>query len=257
MQRDEWLRTKSTEMASARRAGRLYGVLDETLIGSEDAAYELQGAAIAAYGKPVAGWKIGATTKEIQARIGASQPFSGPIFSNDIFGDGAELPVAPGMRGVESEIAFRLAADLPRRDVGYSVEEIAGSVSEAALAIEVIAKWQAFEGRPNVFQSIADFGLNGALVIGPRLEGWRDIDLSHIEARCLVNGAEKAAGRADVVMGNPINALVWLAQEGPGIKAGQWISSGTMTGLTPVAAGDEVVAEFAGLGRVQVRFEKG
>ena len=53
--------------------------------------------------------------------------------------------------------------------------------------------------------------------------------------------------------GDPLRLLVWLANEGArslgGLRAGQWVTTGSCTGTVLVAPGSEVVAEFPGLGR--------
>ena len=42
-----------------------------------------------------------------------------------------------------------------------------------------------------------------------------------------------------------------------GIKAGEVVSTGTCTGVTPIAPGQTLVADFGDLGRVEVRFIAG
>jgi 2-keto-4-pentenoate hydratase len=57
--------------------------------------------------------------------------------------------------------------------------------------------------------------------------------------------------------GDPVRLLAWLANEGArslgGLRAGQWVTTGSCTGTVMVAPGTVVVAELSGLGRAEVQ----
>ena len=77
-------------------------------------------------------------------------------------------------------------------------------------------------------------------------------DPKQVTARCLVDGEQTGQGDASLVLGNPFSALLWLANEGPGLAAGDWISTGTLTGLAPLTAAASVVGDFGELGQVRL-----
>ena len=56
--------------------------------------------------------------------------------------------------------------------------------------------------------------------------------------------------------GDPMRLMVWLANEGAcslgGLRAGQWVTTGSCTGNLLVARGAQVVAELEGVGRAEV-----
>lgn len=84
----------------------------------------------------VAGYKIGLTTPIMQRLCGIGEPCYGAIFSRDVHHRCAELVAADYCRlGVETEIAFRLGADLPQ---GSAPGEIAAAVESCMAAIELI-----------------------------------------------------------------------------------------------------------------------
>lgn len=62
----------------------------------------------------------------------------------------------------------------------------------------------------------------------------------------------------DIVMGNPLTPLLWLAEElrrwGQGLHAGEMISTGSATGMMPIREGKRVRALFGGDARVEIRF---
>ncbi len=75
---------------------------------------------------------------------------------------------------------------------------------------------------------------------------------------CTGDGEAVADGVGANALGDPLNVLEWTANHlsalGDGIRAGEVVSTGTCTGLTPIAPGETLVADFGDLGRVEVRF---
>ena len=71
----------------------------------------------------------------------------------------------------------------------------------------------------------------------------------------MVNGREAARGWGDAVLGDPVNAVVWLAgkltQFGMSLRAGDLIMTGSITRMLPLSPGDRARAEFAGIGTVE------
>ena len=68
----------------------------------------------------------------------------------------------------------------------------------------------------------------------------------------MINGVLRGTGTGDRALGDPLNVLLWLANqqstEGRGLKSGEIVSTGTCTGLDPVLPGDRVQADFGDLG---------
>ncbi|MFP4270242.1 MAG: fumarylacetoacetate hydrolase family protein, partial [Alphaproteobacteria bacterium] len=68
-----------------------------------------------------------------------------------------------------------------------------------------------------------------------------------------VDGVAAAHGRGADVLGHPLAALAWLTGQGIALPAGALVSTGTCTGLTPIAAGATAEGDFGPLGRVRVQ----
>ena len=84
----------------------------------------------------VAGYKIGLTTPIVQRMCRIGEPCYGAIFSRAVHHRRAELAAADYCHlGVETEITFRLGADLPQ---GGTPGEIAAAVESCMAAIELI-----------------------------------------------------------------------------------------------------------------------
>jgi 2-keto-4-pentenoate hydratase len=73
-----------------------------------------------------------------------------------------------------------------------------------------------------------------------------------------VNGVLRGMGTGARALGDPMNVLLWLANQqsihGRVLKSGEIVSTGTCTGLDPVMRGDHVQADFGDLGSVQISF---
>jgi len=62
-----------------------------------------------------------------------------------------------------------------------------------------------------------------------------------------------------VVLGDPVNVLEWfinaLRVRGLAMLPGQFVMTGTMTGIHTPEPGESAVADFGDLGRVEVTFD--
>jgi 2-keto-4-pentenoate hydratase len=212
----------------------------------------VQQAAVAALAGPTVGWKLGASNEPVQRLLRLQAPFYAPLVAGECYPSGVRIGLAPGIRGVEVELAFRLARDLPARDEGYPPDAILPALGSLHPALEVVGTREARAALDGL-HAIADFGLNVAFVHGPAIAAWRELDLAGVAARCIVDGVEAANGRSDIVLGSPLAALAWLTRQGVALRAGDWISTGSITGITPLHPAAQVVGDFGPLGRVELR----
>jgi 2-keto-4-pentenoate hydratase len=72
------------------------------------------------------------------------------------------------------------------------------------------------------------------------------------------NGAFASSGDGRACLGDPLAALAWLARTranlGEPLHAGDVVLSGALGPMTPVTAGDTVVADLGELGSVSATF---
>jgi 2-keto-4-pentenoate hydratase len=202
------------------------------------------------------GWKIAATTAAGQAHIGVSGPLPGPLFERFRHDPGDLLPSDDmHMRVVEAEFAYLMGADVAP---GAGRDEVLAAVDGLHLAVEVPdSRFERYEtvGAP---QLLADCACAGRFVLGPEVPGWAEHDLSTWGTAVWINGEQAATGSGGNVLGDPRNALVWIAEElrrhGRGLRAGELVTTGTTTAPVPVGPGDEVRADFGELGEVAFSF---
>jgi len=232
----EALREACTAFGRAREGGAPLAGLPESCRPQTLAdGYAIQDAFVAAWGRPVAGWKVGCTALETQRLFGIKEPFYGPVFTDVVFRSPAELPAADfALRGIECEFAFQLAADFEPREEPYELEEVAERVSAPIPAIEIVSPRLDHPIRHGAPSAIADCGVNGALVLGaPTLE-WQALDLAAHPVRLAIDGEPKAEGSGALVLGHPLNVLTWFVNRytasGRTLPNGQIVSTGTTTG---------------------------
>lgn len=179
----------------------------------------------------------------------------GLIFAPVIRTSPASVPVAEAPQcGIEGEVAFRFRRDFPPRAAPYSREEVASAL-DACVAIEVVSSRYADSDTATKLDKLADNVSNGGLVTGTLVEDWRGLDLAQIKVRLAVNGAvvvEKNGGHPD---NDPLGvavALVEMMRDAGGVKAGQYVTCGSYTGLRYFKPGDHCHVAFEGLGEAEL-----
>ncbi len=224
-------------------------------------AYAVQAEIMRLSGHPILGFKVGSTSEEAQRLLGTSEPGSCPVLAPYLFESPARIGIeAAQMPAVEGEFAFRLGRDLPPRAEAYGHEDVAEAIDAVAGAIEVvgtrIAGGLAGKGR---YLVTADSGANIGLVVGAWSTDRRHMDLKAHRVAMVVNGETRGEGEGSRALGDPMNVMVWLAnqqsQRGAGLRQGMCVSTGTCTGLDKVKPGDRVIADFGALGAVEIDFE--
>ena len=223
-------------------------------------AYEVQRETVRhwlAQGRKPAGHKIGLTSKVIQAQLGVDEPDFGVLFADMVLADGAVVTRAAILQPrIEGEIAFVLKSDL--RGERITPEEVIAATDYVCPAIEIcgsrIAAWDI-----RIQDTIADNASSGLIVLGHSRAKPDFQMLAQVPLVMKQDGVEAATGKGDACLGNPANAVAWLAQTltqyGDGLRAGDVVMSGALAKMLAAAPGNQFHADFAGLGSVSVRFE--
>ena len=213
----------------------------------------LQDQLIASFGE-IGGWKVGAGSLE-------AEPACAPMPRAWIASSGATLAAASHrFRGLEAEIAFLLGEDLPPRAHSYSAEEVYAAVASCHPAIEILESALENPVDPAVrMTKDADLQMHGGFVFGPAYDDWRSVDFHQEEVVLAVDGAIRFEAIGSFTSGNLLRLLPWLANAGAartgGLYAGQWITTGSWTGVTLAMSGSAADAHFSHVGKVGVRFE--
>ena len=225
--------------------------------GDRAAGYAVQ--AMLAAGETIPGWKIAATSVAGQRHIGVDAPLAGRLFASRMVRSDESLDYrGNAMRLAEAEFAFTLGADLPPRAARDELAEIRAAVASVHPAIELPDSRFVEVARAGAPQLIAECACADFFVLGAAAGGgWRDLDLAAHRVRVTRNGAPACEGIGANVLGDPWRALVWIANElslhGPGLSAGEVVTTGTCIVPLPVVCGDTLEADFGVLGVARVR----
>ena len=190
-------------------------------------------------GVRIVGRKIGLTSPAVQAQLGVGQPDFGVLFDDM---DVSALGVVPSGRllqpKAEAEIAFVLGSDLDRDFLDLA--QVRSAVEYAVAAVEIVdSRIDAWDIR--ITDTVADNASSGLFVLGDRRVRLDDFDPKHVTMTLTANGVQASAGTGAACLGDPLEALLWLARTaqslGDPLRAGQVILSGALGPMVPAPPG--------------------
>jgi 2-keto-4-pentenoate hydratase len=248
-------------LRDARRHARcLEPVASECMPGDLACAYRLQRAVAADLG-PIRGWKVSGLTPEQQRAMGVDCPLAAPLLGPWLHESGAALQASSFVRPrLECEFAFAMAADLPSRARAYTRAEVEAAIGALRLGVEIVDS--RLPPGSGVLVELADDLNNGAYVVGPATEAWRDIDYAAvgIGLRHRAGGHHDLLAEGDgraILDGDPVGALVLLANlpalHPRGLRAGDIVTTGSCTGAVALPGAGAYEADFGALGTVAFR----
>jgi len=204
-------------------------------------------------GHRVLATKMGFTSRAKMKQMNVYEPIYGYIFDYMAIQDGV-LPMSEVIHPkVEAEIAFILGREI--EGPGITGAQVLAATEYVVPALEVIdSRYQRFEFTlPDV---IADNTSASRVVIGSTLRKPSELELDLVGVTLSIQGQLKETGAGAAVLGHPANSVAMLAnmlaRRGEKLKAGQLILTGGITGAHPLTAGDVVLAQWDGLGSIQL-----
>ena len=205
------------------------------------------------------GYKAACTSPIAQAALEVDAPLFGQLLSHTSSPSGSTLAARDVVhRVIESEFAFRVAADVTPTAGGHTIESIATFIDAVLPAIEVV-DYHYVAWTIGALQVAADNAIHGAWIYGAPVDDWRAVDLVSSAVVARVNGEVVTTGSGAAVLGHPLTVMAWIADELPRfglqLRAGDVVTTGVTTGVFEVAAGDEIDVTFDGIGAVSVRFD--
>ena len=244
------------QLWQARLNGTRIDVSSLALPRDARSAMNLQAALTEVSGATVVGYKIGATSRAAVDLLKLEEPFVGPLFDRFCRRNGEAVPAFEGHKVLlESEFAIGLGKDLPGQAGSCSRDHVRDATAWIAPAFELSAIRFDVEFAGNGPLLIADSGINMDFVLGDKTTDFENMDLREHPVSLSLNGEATASGHSGMsLLGDPFDAVAWLAANPAirdrGLKAGDVVTTGTCTGLTPVAIGDAASADFGSLGTV-------
>ena len=218
---------------------------------THEEAYRIQDAAIARWDRPVLGWKVGRVGPPYMAQFQTDR-LAGPIFS--VVEDSGntslvEMPVfANGFAAGEAEYLLRISKAPPRDKLDFALEEAAELIDAVHVGIEIASSPLRTINELGPVAVISDFGNNNGLLVGKAILDWRPRQFENWPVATLIDGVEVGAGIAaafpDGALGSARFLFELMARRGIPLRAGQWISTGAVTGVHDARPGHTVEAWF-------------
>lgn len=219
------------------------------------AAYAVQDAVAAAFGwfgeRPARYWKSGGPSRDAVLT-------HAPLPPDGVSASPADLRERPlRLRGIEAEVALRLARDVDASLAASLDASAAASLVDAmCVSIEIVdSRWVEGLEAP-ALAKLADLQSHGALVLGPWVP-FAARDWNEQVCRVRIGARAPVERRGSHALADPLFVLpAWLrhaTRGGRGVPAGTVVSTGTWVGILQAAAGDLVSAEFPGIGQASVQ----
>jgi 2-oxo-3-hexenedioate decarboxylase len=214
---------------------------------------------LAARGFRSVGRKIGFTNRAMWEQFQVSQPIWGPMYAQTVHfaRDGVVCLALTGMAAprLEPEVVLKLRRPIPGGEP--SAEDLAGCLEWAAVGFEIVDSHFP-DWRFTAAEAVADFGVHAALVVGTpwnvASEDPRQVAEVLRTLRVTLRGGRdfSAEGEGRNALGSPLLALAFLARVlatqpwAPPLAPGEVITTGTLTALPILRAGESYRVEVAG-----------
>lgn len=247
-------RAIAEQFVSARLAARATPDYPGAIPATMAEAYAIQDEAIALYPDRIVGWKVGGVPSAQQTTLGIHR-VAGPIFAGNLWtvtdGGRAPLPaIAGGFAAVESEFVARIGRDADPARLEWTLADAMAQVDSIFVGVELAGSSLSTINDLGSTVVASDFGNNAGLVLGPEVIDWRDC-LDRLEVETVINGHSVGMGRHTALAGGALESVRFLlehcAQRGRPLQAGALVSTGAVTGVHRVDAGDEAICIFRGV----------
>ncbi|MDP3736480.1 MAG: hypothetical protein Q8R02_03765 [Hyphomonadaceae bacterium] len=249
----------AARLVSARLDARSLQAFPGVQPATLEQGYLVQEMAIHLWPDTIAGWKIGLVPPPLREKLGSDR-VAGPIFLRGVreaSGGVVEFPVFDGgFAAVEAEYVFRMGRDAPEGKVNWTDDEAAALVAALHIGVETAGSPMSFINDLGPTVVASDFGNNAGLILGGEVKDWR-ARLKDLRAKTEIEGKTVGEGAVMGLPGGPIAGLRFLlahlAERNRPLKAGQYVSSGAVTGVHDIVDGQSATLSFGGDGEILCR----
>jgi 2-keto-4-pentenoate hydratase len=224
-------------------------------------AYACQEAAIALWPDDIVGWKVARIAPELRARLGTER-LAGPVFRRSVRRAAGhaivEFPVFEnGFAAVEAEFIVSLGADAPAHKLDWTIAEAAGIAAEMHIGVETAGSPLATINELGPTAIAADFGNNSGVILGPAVRGWRERAFAAPLTVTCIEDRVAGRGQPGAPAGAALESLRFLlehcARRGRPLRAGHLITTGALTGVHDICAGQSASIDFGPHGVIHCR----
>lgn len=245
----------ASAFVAARREGHALGAPRVRFRRRWRKATPYRSLAIARFPDAVVGWKVGAIARPQRERDRDAR-LVGPIFRRALRRANGDEPVRfpvfdGGFAAVEAEFVFGLAGDAVPDKHHYDADEAAALVASMHVGIETAGSPLATINALGPTVVVADFGNNAGLILGPAIASWRARAPESLTCETFVAGASvgsrlRRVDRERTARGARVRARTPAARGRP-LKAGDCVTTGAVTGIHDIVAGQSAHVVFDGI----------
>ena len=227
-------------------------------------------AAFEASGKKPIGYKAGLTNAAVQKRFNTDKPVWGKLYEGALLPNRSTVPAAFGARPLfEADMLVRVSSSAINRatsplEVLNNIDRIVPFIELPDLMVENPATLNG--AGVEAINVGARMGVMGDAIRVPALRDERYALLNALQSMEITisdqSGNRLGGGRGGDLLGQPMNAVVWLVEalkaENLQLKVGDWVSLGSFSALIPPKAGQQITVDYKrlpGAQPVQVTFE--
>jgi len=204
------------------------------------------------------GFKAGATNKNIWKKLKVPKPFFSFLYDERTYKSGSKVPFQKNLLGAELEVAFKIKNEVFFYNKKITKNNVSKFILGVTPAIEIVGFRQKASTIDCLGRMVSDFGLNVAFVYG-KLEKYSLKKITNTKTTLInENTGQKYDGNTNVILGNPINSLIWLLNE---IKKSKmflsfdfWVTSGSTTPIVKFENQTKLIGKIKNLGKVKVKF---
>jgi 2-keto-4-pentenoate hydratase len=250
------VRAVAERFVRARKAATSLAGYPGEAMGDLAAAYACQELAITLWPDRVIGWKIGRIQAPDDISLGADR-LAGPIFARSVMlpepGEATSFPVIlGGFAAVEAEFVFHIGETAPPGKLHWTLDEAAALVVDVSIGVEIAGSPLATINDLGPLVVASDFGNNMGLILGHQAKGWRDRPLKDWTCETWIDGELVGQGGVNDLPGGPFEAVRFIAElcaaRGRPLRVGDLVSTGAVTGVHDIKAGQTARLHFDGFG---------
>lgn len=224
-----------------------------TASGGECSRDKFNAKMAARYGEP-AGYKAGLTNAAVQQRFRHNSPVRGTLYAPMLLASGAEVPAAFGARPLfEADLLVRVSDSAINRATNPG--EVLRAIDQVIPFIELpdlmVSEPKELDGAGIIAINVgARLGVMGRPIpVSPGKGFGKSLETMQVIVRG--DGVELDRGQGQDVLGNPLNAVIWLASDlaraGLALKPGDLVSLGSFSRLLQPRPGLAVEVQYLGL----------
>jgi len=203
----------------------------------------------------IVGYKAGLTNRALQERFGVASPVRGALLEKMLLKDGADVPANFGARPVYEPDLLVVVRDAGIQQAKTHLD-VLRSLTLVIPFIE-LPDLMVADGEKLSAPLIVSLNVGARLgVMGKGIPARATPEFAAALAAMRVvvvdqKGAELASGSGAAILGNPLNAVLWLAQDldrsGIKLKPGDLLSLGSFTAPMQPRPGLAVTVRYEGL----------